>query len=447
MMLCLLPLALWLSAEPPVPRFGNAFATLSSVAVAFALVGASAFALNLVLGARLRGIDVYFGGLDKLYRFHRRSGEVAFVLLLTHAALIAASRATISRATALGLFWPVPRWSITFGVIALTLGTATLLVTVFKRQSHEMFIYVHRLFGIAFLFATLHMLGTPGTPLPTEVKLYLAALAGGGLLSFAYRSLFGSVLVRRHDYVVAKINELDPTVVEITMEPVAEPLEFVPGQFVYVTFYSNTFAAQFHPVSIRSQGELAVVTVRPGDARDQFHPFSITSPPGERRLKVTVKAVGDFTRALHALDEGAAARIEGPYGRFSYLHSRNPAQVWIAGGIGVTPFLSMARGLEPTGRHIDLFYGFKDLDHAYFLEELAGIAQRKPGLRLIEVPEDSNGPISIDQVEKMTGDLGGKDIFLCGPPAMIESLRRQIRDRGVPDAQVHFERFSFGIKS
>jgi predicted ferric reductase len=144
------------------------------------------------------------------------------------------------------------------------------------------------------------------------------------------------------------------------MEPAGERLRYRPGQFIYVTFYSNAFSARFHPVAVRNEGPSAVITLRPEDARDQFHPFSLTSAPHERALRVTVKAVGTFTAALPSLDRGATARVEGPYGAFSYLNPANRQQIWIAGGIGITPFLSMARSLEVfSGHDIDLYYGVK----------------------------------------------------------------------------------------
>src|SRR5919204_4878621 len=83
--LYVVPLVLWARAAPLGPRFSGSFTTLTSIAVLFAFAGTSAFALNLVLGARLRPVEAFFGGLDRMYRVHRVNGQIAFALLAAHA--------------------------------------------------------------------------------------------------------------------------------------------------------------------------------------------------------------------------------------------------------------------------------------------------------------------------------------------------------------------------
>jgi predicted ferric reductase len=95
--LCIIPLVLWGRSAPLDQRFTGQFGTLTSIAVLCAFAGTSAFALNLVLGGRLRPVETLFGGLGRMYRVHRINGELAFVLLLCRFALILASRATIVR--------------------------------------------------------------------------------------------------------------------------------------------------------------------------------------------------------------------------------------------------------------------------------------------------------------------------------------------------------------
>jgi predicted ferric reductase len=443
-LICLAPVVLWMASGPP-GRFGGPYASLTSLSVVAGLAGGAAFGCNLILGARFRVVDAYFGGLDKMFAFHRRLGEIAFALLVCHALLIIASRFTTAPSAALALFSPAAGVIVLAGVVALVLAGATLAFTLFARLGHELFVYVHRLFGVAFAVATVHMLGSPGTPLRMPVTLYIASLSLAGLGSWAYRSLFANVLVRRHDYVISHVNQLGPRVVEIGMDPAGERLRYRPGQFIYVTFYSSAFSARFHPVAVRNEGPSAVITLRPGDSRDQFHPFSLTSAPSESALRVTVKAVGTFTAALPSLDRGATARIEGPYGAFSHLNPSNHDQIWVAGGIGITPFLSMARSLEASGPYnIDLYYGIKDRSEAFFVDELEAIARGGSGLRLFVVPEDERGFITTALLKELTGDVTARDTFICGPPAMIDNLRSQLEAAGVPRKQIHFEKFSLG---
>lgn len=444
--LCLVPVALWTAALPLDTRFVDGPRATASIAVMFGLAGFTSYALNLVLGARIKIVSRWFGGLDGMYTAHRGNGRVAFILLVTHGIVMIASRALVSGSEVARLFDPTGSWASFLGVVALVLMSLCIGATLYARLGHETFVYVQRALGVVFLIATAHVFLTPGTKAVYEpLDLYLAGVAASGVAAFSYRSIFGNVLVRRHSYEVVKINPLDPHVVELTMSPASgRPLKFTPGQFVYVTFYSDLFNAQFHPFSIIPEGSSALVSVRPGDIRNQFHPFSITSGTGERDLRISVKAVGDYTTAMRRLDEGAGARVEGPYGTFSFLNLANRRQVWIAGGIGITPFLSMARSLPQSGYEIDLFFGAKSLESSYFLDELLEISDRNPSLRVIPFPEDKLGHLSADYIDGTTKDLLAKDILLCGPPVMIEVLRGQFLERGIEARRIHFERFGFG---
>ena len=443
--LCLVPVVLWAGAAPWETRFRSTPDALTSLAVVCALLGFTTYALNLVLGGRFKIVSRLFGGLDAMYAAHRANGRIVFGLLVAHALLIVAARASISAGAAWDLVDPSLGWAAPLGVIALALLGVALGMTLYVRLNHEVFVYVQRAMGLVFGIACLHVFLTPGTKaLSRSLTFYLAGVATAGVASLTYRSIFGDVLVRRKTYEVVAVRPLDPSVVEITMAPSDTPLDFVPGQFVYVTFFSDAFNAQFHPFSITPEGGAAIVSVRPGDVRNQFHPFSITAGAGERNLRVAVKAVGDYTTAMRKLDAGAAARVEGPYGQFSFLSADNSRQIWIAGGIGITPFLSMARSLPSSGYEIDLFFGAKSLENAYFLDELQEIGDANPCLRVIPYPEDTLGHLTAAYIGETTTDLAEKDILICGPPVMIEALTAQFAECGVDARRIHYERFGFG---
>ncbi len=437
--LCAIPVALWAFSAPLDTRFTGEFRTLTSIAVVCALAGTSAFALNLVLGARLRPVEWLFGGLDRMYDAHRLNGEIAFALLLAHVVLILASRATISTETAVDLLGPGAGWTVFAGVLAFGALVVAIVLTLFVRLGHEVFVYVQRTFGFVFLVACYHVFTTPGAKDDSPaLEYYMAGLATLGVAAFGYRSLFGNVLVRRRKYRVVAVNRLDEFVTEIVMEPAERPLDFLPGQFVFVNFRS----LELHPfeVSVRRR----VFSVRPGEIRNQFHPFSITSAPGEPTLRITVKAVGDYTRALRSLDAGAEAVVEGPYGSFTQRNVANRRQIWMAGGIGVTPFLSMARGLENGhGPAVDFYYCVEHAEEAHFLDELREIALRRDDFDVVLVPRDTDGFLTAERVSREQPDLGSADVLICGPPAMIDSLRAQLRARGVRGERIHAEEFGF----
>jgi predicted ferric reductase len=443
LVLCTVPAVLWARTAPLDARFDGAFASLTSIAVVCALAGTCAFALNLVLGARLRVVEALFGGLDATYKAHRATGEVAFALLLGHVVLILASRATISTGTALDLLGPGAGWTVFAGVLAFGAMTVSIVLTLFVRLGHEVFVYVQRSFGFIFIAASYHVFTTSGAKaLSPALNAYVSVLATAGVAAFAYRSLLGNLLVRRRPYRVTEVNRLDDDVTEIVMEPLERPLAFRPGQFLFVNFRSSVLAETFRPFELSLERQ--VFSIRAGEVGNQFHPFSITSAPREQALRITVKAVGDYTRAMRRLEAGAKAVVEGPYGSFSSDAKPNGHQIWLAGGIGVTPFLSMARSLDSgEGPAIDLYYCVEHEEEAHFLDELRAIADRRGDFRVVVVPRDTAGFLTATRLAREHEDLVSSDVLICGPPAMIESLRAQLEAEGVPGEQVHAEEFGF----
>lgn len=440
----LIPVVLWFTAAPLDTRFLDARTTLTSIAVVCALAGTTCFAMNLLLGARLHLVDHLFGGLDRMYQTHRINGRVAFLLLLAHGVLIVASRATTSLDSAIGVLTGDEGWTVTLGVIALIAMAAAIYQTLYVRLNHELFVFVQRSFGVIFLIAALHVFRTPGTKaLSPALTYYLFAVAASGILAWLYRSILGDQLVRKHEYRVSKVNRLDQSVTELTLTPEDRPLEFTPGQFAFITLYSKEMEKIFHPFDVVYDGGNAVFTMRSGAVRRQAHPFSITSSPGDRDLKVAVKALGDFTRALRSVEHGAFATVEGPYGAFSHIKIPNRKQIWIAGGIGITPFLSMARSMTGTEFEIDFYYAMETGDEGYFLDELWEIADKNPRMKVIPIRRDRLGYMTADDVAGVTKDFKDRNILICGPPPMIDGLTAQFVAMGVPRNQIHFEKFGF----
>jgi predicted ferric reductase len=408
----LVPVLLWVPARPLAERFATPASTLHSLANIAALVGTAAFAVTLVLGSRLGGVERLFVGLDRMYRAHRALGLVAVSLVVLHALLLVLSRALLPRLSAWSLLTPGAGWRIFVGVVALAGLLAGLTLTLLAHLRHETFVRVQRSFGIAFLVASVHVFAVPGTKASSRpLTVYLALLTVLALTAYARRSLLGGLLVRRHRYRVEGVHRLAEDAVEIVLAREGDGLRFLPGRF-----------AEFG-----------------GEA----HPFSITSAPDEAAVRLVVKALGDHTAALMHLPPGGSAELEGPYGTLSHLALANPRQVWIAGGIGITPFLSMARSLDGSGHEVDLYYCTAAADQAYFLEELFQVADRNPRVRVIPIRKADLGRLSADDIEGASRGLPDKEILICGPPVMIHNLTGQLRARGVPRGRIHYEDFSF----
>jgi predicted ferric reductase len=443
--LYVVPLLLWADSAPLETRFVDTSTTLTSVGVLFGLAGVSGFAMNLILGGRLRFVERLLGGLERMYKAHRVNGRIAFLLILTHGILIFSSRASVSLDAAVDLLTPGSGWTVFIGPVALLLMTISIVLTLYVRMGHEVFVYVQRSFGFIFLIASFHVFTTQGAKASSRaLTVYMAVLALAGIAAWTYRSLFGNLLVRRHPYRVVLAIRRDESVTDIVMTPEEKPLRYTPGQFVFVNFRSLALSRQFQPLEVTTEAQSAVFSIRAGEVSNQFHPFSITSSPNDDELRITVKGVGDYTRALRQLEAGALAIVEGPYGEFSHRNLPDRNQIWIAGGIGVTPFLSMARSLEEDEElSADIYYAVETDDEALFLDELETIAARREGLRVIPVIREKVGFLTADKISELSGGLQGRDIMICGPPAMLETLRAQLISKGVSDERIHSEEFGF----
>ncbi|HSK91709.1 MAG TPA: ferredoxin reductase family protein [Euzebyales bacterium] len=424
------PLAAWLAVALPalpvlllrvIPDLGAVNAGLPTglrlAAVHAGVFGYVAFATSLVLGARFPAVERLFAGLDRMYRFHRRLGVTVAGLLVLHALLMVAAVAAEDGGRVATLLLPDPGWRVFTGVLGLGALAMLLVLTTVAHLRHETFLRVHRLLGVVFVAGALHALRVPAFQAQSPwLNGYLAAVTVAGLVAWGYRSGLGRSLVRRHFYEVSRVRTLHPTITELTLTPLEEPLAFAPGQLVFVGLDDEAVTRELHP-------------------------FSITSAPGERDLRLVIKAAGDFTSELHGVTPGSLCKVEGPYGGFWRAGSRAARQVWIAGGIGITPFLSMARSLPDDVGAIDLYYCTEDADAAVLIDELYAVADRHPTVRVIPVPADSLGFLRADDVRAVSGDLSATHVFLCGPAAMIDALTAQLRALGVPDGHLHHEDF------
>ena len=409
----LFPLVPWLTAGSVVDRFTGR-ATLHSVANLAALFAIAAWAANLVLASRIRPVERALGGLEHLYRLHRRLGVLVVILAATHVLFLTLHAA----GDALDLYVPAAGWATFSGVIAFLLLTGFAVTSLVGRLEYQTFLLVQRLLGLAFILGAFHTFAVHGTPSSSPaLTIYLACLTALGLASLGYRLIGGRLGIGRHGYRVDEVCKLDDDVVEIVMVPAGRPLAFQAGQFVYTTF------------------------VQSGISRES-HPFTIASAPGDDSLRLAVKRFGDFTSSMMKLRPGSQIQLEGPFGCF-YLRS-DPAhpQTWIAGGIGITPFLSWARSLDKS-IPADLYYCMPGPEQAHFLDELYDIADRHPAFRVIPMRKRSLGHLTVSDLEAVNPNLAQGHVFICGPPVMIDNLTTGLAMRGVPPHRIHSEAFDF----
>lgn len=192
----------------------------------------------------------------------------------------------------------------------------------------------------------------------------------------------------------------------------------------------------------------------PAESGDARHAFSIVAAPFEDELVITTRLRDSaYKRALGALPVGAGVEIDGPFGSLVLHKNASRAAVLIAGGIGVTPFMSMVRqaARDGTPRDILLLYSNHWPEDAAFLAELQRLQETTPGFRLVATMtamersirswSGHKGRIDSELVKRVTKDLGAPIFYVAGPPGMVEAMRQVLIDTGVDEDDVRSEEF------
>jgi ferredoxin-NADP reductase len=220
-----------------------------------------------------------------------------------------------------------------------------------------------------------------------------------------------------------------PRVWTVTLQPPpGRPLHYAPGQFQF----------------LRPHGSAAP---------DEEHPFSIASSPSpEGFLGLTIKECGDFTATVGKLRPGDLVTVHGPFGRFSHVfHPGAEELVFVAGGVGITPLMSMLRYMRDRRerRRVLLVYANRGAADIVFRSELESIQSGGfPSLKTLHVlsqpPAGWDGPtarLDAESLRSLCGGFAGKTFFLCCPPAMASRLIRTLKRAGVGPGRIHADYF------
>ena len=393
--------AIALAIEPTgIPRLQLIAERFSTLAIVFA-------SLNLVLSTRAGFLERWLHGLDRLFVTHRTIGLSVAGLITTHFLLVPKS---------VGFVWSKPTGYTALALILMAVFIASAprfpwrALVPLKYQTWKS---SHRLMGVLVALAVTHsLLGHTYVKTTPLLVVYVYGIAALGLTAWLYREFGFRYLGPFRTYKVGTSRVLDADVTEVTLVSTANARARIAGQFAFVSFAD-------------------------GPSREQ-HPFTISS--GSRSdIRFSIKASGDYTKALlSGMPVGSAAKVEGPYGAFDYRQGRR-RQLWLAGGIGITPFLSMAEDLDAQ-THVLLVWSVHDEQEAVYREELTRLCGEKPNLGVIVHPTSERGHLDIATLEF---DLESDDysVFICGPVPMRRALIQQLGSLGVARSEIHFEEF------
>lgn len=401
---------LWL----PYARFSTERQLLLSLGQVTSLVGYCLYMINFILSSRSKWLDNLFFGLNRTYLSHHLIGISAFLLLLLHPIFIILSYLTVSLDSALYYVLPSIKNSPTlFGSMALLSTIILLVITLYIKIEYNRWKITHKFLGLGLLFATLHIIfigSTLSLNFPLRIYFYLLTLAA--FVSYIKWTLLGKFLMKKTVYRVFSVVKTSLHV-RLILRPEKEKLQYYPGQFVFVEFPGKGILSQSHP-------------------------FSIASSSDADYIELGIKTVGTYTERIASLKKGEKVLLDGPYGRFSYKYYRNGSLVWIAGGIGVVPFVAMAKELPDNTKAI-LFYSVKDRSEALYFKELVKVSKQNNKFRLILWESSKRGRFTAKDISDILPDAG---YFICGPEAMMKSLSKQLLSEGVPYWNIHTEEFS-----
>jgi predicted ferric reductase len=421
---CLAPLVLALGQNTPP---GRPFLVEFSVALGF--VGLSILALQFALIARFKVVAAPFG-IDALLQYHVQITFVALAFVLAHPALLfAADSKYLALLNLLTAPW---RARFAFGsVIALLVLVG---LSVWRRALHigyELWHATHGLLAvIVVLFALLHasMVGYYVTGLLRH--LVYDGYIGGLIFVLVWIRLVSPLIRLRRPWRVVRVVAEHGGASTLVIEPVGHKgFGFDPGQFGWIAVGRSPFAITQHPFSFSSAAD---------------------TPPGGS-VAMTIKAAGDFTKTVPGVTPGTRVYLDGPHGVFSMDRRQAPGYVFIAGGVGVTPLYSMVLTMREREdvRPVTLFYASATWDDAVFREELAGLSETMPNLRVVHVldrpPEGwtgESGHITPDTLRRhLPPQYRRYEYLICGSAPMMDAMEEALTEVGVPFRQISTERF------
>ncbi|PIR88640.1 MAG: hypothetical protein COU09_01505, partial [Candidatus Harrisonbacteria bacterium CG10_big_fil_rev_8_21_14_0_10_44_23] len=361
--------------------------------------------LQFVYTGRILWVERFFG-LDRLSRAHQRNGQLAILLILLHPILIlvagAQARSSSFLAYALGLFDQNDDLlsALTAALLFLIVGLLSLAM-IRRRFKYELWYFIHLLMYLAIFFAYQHQFEFGSTINSNQffygywLLLYLVIL-----ISFViFRFLLPLYRFFQHRFTIARVEPESDSVTSVYIHlQKADRFKVEPGQFMIFRFFQKGFWYQAHP-------------------------FSLSRPKSDGQIRISVKKLGDFTAKIPQLQPGTKVLIEGPYGLFTQRAAIKNKTLLVAGGIGITPIRSLYQSLLEQGQDVILLYGAQKASDLVLKEEIDTLSGRAFFILSKEqLPGYLHGRIDLEKVKKVAPDYQERDIYICGPVPMINSL-------------------------
>ncbi len=372
--------------------------------------------LAMVLSLRLPALESMTGGLDKGFILHKWAGIITLTTGVLHWMMkivpkwLAQQGWIAPQHKVRHMAGSAPEWPIELASMGQTIAEWAIyilivlcIISLSKKIPYHIFRFIHKLFPLIYLsitFHTLTILSKTSWWSSISVLIILILAAIGTVSSFI--SLFQLIGKKRKIFATVIRTECHRDTIDITLL-LEKTLHYHSGQFAFVRF---------------------------GDSPEQ-HPYTIASSPvNPLTLRFVIKALGDDTRHLvETLTPGVKAEVEGPYGCFNF-ESKSERQIWVAGGIGITPFLSRLTALAQQGGTeipTELWYCGRH-EPSGALTELC----TKAKVRLHTINTRTQERLSSEILLQTMSSDEKVGVWFCGPASFCRILQRDMKKRSVP---------------
>lgn len=414
-------------------KFGTVADTVTSLGIIAGLLGTDFVLVMLVLAARIPTIDRTVGH-DRAIAVHRSLGKPALYLLLGHGVLLLIGygmASGINPIAEIGPMLAIPDMPLAFiGLGLLIVVVITSLVAVRRRFSYEAWHLVHLLSYIAVLVAVPHQLSVGGILASGSFEraywLALYIFAFGAIATYRFgEPLLSSI---RHRLRVKSVDQIAPGVASITLSGRSlRSLQSAGGQFFVWRFWT-------------------------GRTWWHSHPISLSAVPTDSTVRITVRNLGSGSSAITRVPIGTRVWFEGPYGVFTDAGRTAPKLAVVVAGIGITPVRAFLEDSNIQPGEATILLRASTREEAYLWDEVLELA-RKKGAHVYTMvgkrsrngrgwmtEEDARRRVTLRSIFP---DLKNSDLYICGPTAWLDLVEAEARANGIPEHQLHTERFDW----
>ncbi|MHC1772537.1 MAG: ferric reductase-like transmembrane domain-containing protein [Flexilinea sp.] len=393
----IITLIVWLTAVP-----AQDISSLDRVRHIVAGISLSGLCLVLLLSTRNKTIESWFNGLNKVYVYHKWIAIFSVVLLFVHVILGDSLKTSEALSPSLVLA----------GLGMFLLVIITLLTLFNKKMKYETWRLIHRFMVLAFLAGTAHMYLSNRYNLLqfNVVSIWTGIISLVGICSGVYTIFFYQKSGFIYSGKVTAINKLTSSIteIEITLD---QKMDYVKGQYIFVKVFQNGI-------------------------ENAPHPFSISGGDG-RKVLLTIKNSGDFTQQINnELVVGTKVVLDGPYGHMAFSQGKIN-QLWIAGGIGITPFMAYLKG-NGTDKSIEMYYSYNGKSSEAYKNFLEDYQKNNKNFKVNFIDTSTGNKLNFGNytIKENT------EIFMCGPAGMMSNFAKIFKNKN-KNIEIVYEGFKF----